>query len=445
MPIAGDIRKLSYNRSTQELIYDGQTIYRGTIDAICGGFPCQDISVAGNQKGITAERSGLWSELHRLISEIRPRYAIIENVTALVSGSGEYEQQIDRCLCGWPYRWRRVLICEQGENEERNANIYSKNRYWNGEKSKSYFGETTQAIRRVINDDQESNGKMGRSVEMGINWGESKDALSGIDTTSAVKERTSNPSIKTESERRGSNKTINFRIEPEGAEHDNRGRVCCPSCGREVANSSERFGQFTWFGRVLGDLAEIRYDTEWHCIPASELGAHHHRDRVWIICYPEHTGRTSAEVREGDQEGNGSNQKGQKPTSEPQRSSDAEILASAEKLQRDECNIDRENSKSQIQESGSTDRKNDISDTMQPGPQGRAQPRIFRDGRERWHKLIAGRFCDFQEISEIEPTICGGVNGVSDYAHRLKGLGNAVVPQIPELLGRAIINYEESK
>jgi len=60
IPIAGDIKKLSYNRETQELIYDGQAIYRGTIDAICGGFPCQDLSTAGKQAGIDGERSGLW-------------------------------------------------------------------------------------------------------------------------------------------------------------------------------------------------------------------------------------------------------------------------------------------------------------------------------------------------------------------------------------------------
>lgn len=41
-----------------------------------------------------------------------------------------------------------------------------------------------------------------------------------------------------------------------------------------------------WFGRLLGDLAEIGLDAEWHCIPASAIGAPHLRDRVWIIAYP---------------------------------------------------------------------------------------------------------------------------------------------------------------
>lgn len=55
------------------------------IDIIAGGFPCQDISIAGKKKGITAKRSGLWKEYKRLINEVRPKYAIIENVANLRS------------------------------------------------------------------------------------------------------------------------------------------------------------------------------------------------------------------------------------------------------------------------------------------------------------------------------------------------------------------------
>ena len=55
----------------------------GTVDVICGGFPCQDISLAGKGAGLEGERSGLWWEFHRLIKEIKPKYAIIENVSAL--------------------------------------------------------------------------------------------------------------------------------------------------------------------------------------------------------------------------------------------------------------------------------------------------------------------------------------------------------------------------
>ena len=55
------------------------------VDVLCGGFPCQDISVAGRGAGIGGERSGLWGEFARLIGELRPRYVLVENVSALTA------------------------------------------------------------------------------------------------------------------------------------------------------------------------------------------------------------------------------------------------------------------------------------------------------------------------------------------------------------------------
>jgi DNA (cytosine-5)-methyltransferase 1 len=79
IPIAGDIRKLSYNRKTQELIYDGEVIYVGPIDLICGGYPCQPFSQIGRRKGAEDDRH-LWPEYRRLIREIRPHWVVGENV-----------------------------------------------------------------------------------------------------------------------------------------------------------------------------------------------------------------------------------------------------------------------------------------------------------------------------------------------------------------------------
>jgi len=56
-----------------------------SVDVICGGFPCQDISTSGRKAGINGQRSGLWSEYARLIGELRPRFVIVENVAALLS------------------------------------------------------------------------------------------------------------------------------------------------------------------------------------------------------------------------------------------------------------------------------------------------------------------------------------------------------------------------
>lgn len=78
-----------------------------TIDVIAGGFPCQDISVAGKQKGITAKRSGLWKEYKRLINEIRPKYAIIENVANLRS-TGLISVLQDLWKIGYDAEWHCI-------------------------------------------------------------------------------------------------------------------------------------------------------------------------------------------------------------------------------------------------------------------------------------------------------------------------------------------------
>ena len=54
------------------------------VDVICGGFPCQDVSVAGGGAGLVGERSGLWYEYLRILREVRPRGVLIENVPGLV-------------------------------------------------------------------------------------------------------------------------------------------------------------------------------------------------------------------------------------------------------------------------------------------------------------------------------------------------------------------------
>jgi len=64
--------------------FDGRR-WRGVVDCICGGFPCQDISLAGKRVGIGGERSGLWSEFARIVEEIEPGLVLIENVAALVT------------------------------------------------------------------------------------------------------------------------------------------------------------------------------------------------------------------------------------------------------------------------------------------------------------------------------------------------------------------------
>ena len=64
--------------------FDGKP-WRGIIDVVSGGFPCQDISAAGKGAGIDGERSGMWKEMARIVSEVRPRFVFVENSPMLTS------------------------------------------------------------------------------------------------------------------------------------------------------------------------------------------------------------------------------------------------------------------------------------------------------------------------------------------------------------------------
>ena len=78
--------------------------WRGTVDVLCGGFPCQDISAAGKGAGITGERSGLWKEYSRLIGEMRPRFVFAENSPLLrTRGLGVVLE--DLAALGYNARW----------------------------------------------------------------------------------------------------------------------------------------------------------------------------------------------------------------------------------------------------------------------------------------------------------------------------------------------------
>ena len=97
------------------------------IDLVYGGFPCQDLSVAGKRAGLGGERSGLWFEFERILSELRPRWAVIENVPGLLSSNGGRDlavvlrgleelgfwwayRVLDAQHFGVPQRRRRVFI-----------------------------------------------------------------------------------------------------------------------------------------------------------------------------------------------------------------------------------------------------------------------------------------------------------------------------------------------
>jgi DNA (cytosine-5)-methyltransferase 1 len=145
-------------------------------------------------------------------------------------------------------------------------------------------------------------------------------------------------------------------------------------------------------GEVLGDLAEVGYDAEWHCIPASSVGAPHQRDRIWIVTYP---------ISDGQQGIGSRRDAGEAGVDDARRSLGGIPAAPA------------------------------ITNAILREFAQRGQ--IGRMGRQEsisWDRAW--------EIAS-EPFVRRGDHGIPNRAHRLRALGNAALPQIPEIIGRAIL------
>lgn len=97
--------------------FDGRP-WRGIVDVVSGGFPCQDISAAGRGAGIEGERSGLWVEMARIIDEVRPRFAFVENSPMLTSrGLGRVLG--DLAEMGFDARWGVLGAADVGAPHQR--------------------------------------------------------------------------------------------------------------------------------------------------------------------------------------------------------------------------------------------------------------------------------------------------------------------------------------
>jgi len=246
VPQYDDVRTLTAERLRADGI---------SVDVICGGFPCQDISVAGKGAGLAGERSGLWREYARLIGELRPRYVVVENVAAL----------------------------------------------------------------------------LGRGLDV-----------------------------------------------------------------------------------VLGDLAALGFDAEWHCIPASAVGAPHLRDRLWIVAYADSDDDGRGQIR-------------------------GSVRGRATSGESEEQRPHRKWHRGRSGHGGETSLANAVS----TGRKGGAQA---RDNGAHWPRprleQLAGRGGISGRTWPAEPAVGRVANGVPARVDRLRSLGNSVVPQIPEIIGRAIMRAE---
>lgn len=156
-----------------------------------------------------------------------------------------------------------------------------------------------------------------------------------------------------------------------------------------------------WFSYVLTEFSRIGYDVEWESISAQEVGAWHKRDRVWIIAYPMQQGlqghREEHKLRETGEERKAC------------RGSDVSDTVSS-----------RQPRQGLLENPGNQEKDR----------QGQTSDAFYVRIRDQW---------------ESEPSVGRVANGIPDRSHRLKGLGNAVVPQIPELIGRAILEAEHDR
>ena len=97
--------------------FDGRP-WRGLVDVVSGGFPCQDVSVAGKGAGIEGERSGMWTHMARIIGEVRPRFAFVENSPALLTrGLGRVLG--DLAALGYDCQWTVLGAADVGAPHQR--------------------------------------------------------------------------------------------------------------------------------------------------------------------------------------------------------------------------------------------------------------------------------------------------------------------------------------
>lgn len=114
--------------------FDGRP-WRGHIEVVSGGFPCQDISAAGKGAGIDGERSGLWGHMERIIREVDPRFVFVENSPMLTS-RGLGRVLADLAQLGFNAKWGVLGANATGMDHKRERiwiMAYSNCNRWEGE------------------------------------------------------------------------------------------------------------------------------------------------------------------------------------------------------------------------------------------------------------------------------------------------------------------------
>ena len=97
--------------------FDGRP-WRGIVDVVSGGFPCQDISAAGKGDGLDGKRSGMWHHMARVVGEVRPQYVFVENSPMLTTRGGTRVIG-DLAEMGYDCKWTVMGAADVGANHQR--------------------------------------------------------------------------------------------------------------------------------------------------------------------------------------------------------------------------------------------------------------------------------------------------------------------------------------
>ena len=121
--------------------FDGKP-WRGIVDVVSGGFPCQDISAAGGGAGITGSRSSMWKHMARIVCEVRPKFVFVENSPMLTSRGlgvvlGDLAEMgfdaewgvLGAANVGAPHLRERIWICAK-QREFLSHSKYNRIRWW---------------------------------------------------------------------------------------------------------------------------------------------------------------------------------------------------------------------------------------------------------------------------------------------------------------------------
>ena len=204
------------------------------------------------------------------------------------------------------------------------------------------------------------------------------------------------------------------------------------------------------FETVCSDLESEGFEIQTFIIPAAGVGAPHKRERVWIVGYSKHNGSLTSEIKRGDNKINDRTEEREDTTFKPERagrSRDNEIMENTRRKLHERSSV-REKNEDEIKkenankfERSSSESASNVANTKseqsiskyyreQPGETSE-QEQIKSGGSNSWTLREANWLS--------EPNVGRVVNGVPGRAHRLRGLGNAIVPKIAEEIGRSIM------